>query len=122
MNDATIINELKLLNQRCNNLTIGHNKAVEHTVELLLVVRAYENLINNSWIMRLFLKREKVDNMVDVIGKIEKAINDEKIRVVEQAKTDELDEKDRTKIVDIREKEAKHDVKKAARTSRRNKK
>lgn len=119
MNDATIINELKLLNQRCNNLTIGHNTTVEHVVELLLVVRAYENLINNSWIMRLFLKREKVDKMVNLISEIEKKINNEKMRVIEQAKADERDEKERTKTVDKREKEAKRDVKKAARTSRR---
>lgn len=60
MKEAQLWNELRILHNRCDNLTTAVNHLTDAVSNQVLIVRSYENLINRSWILSRLLPRKKV--------------------------------------------------------------
>lgn len=120
MNDAQQIVEFRNLNKRCDDLTIGNNVLTDAMSEVLLRVRAYENLINNSWVLTRWLAQWKIVREMKRIDGMEGLINktqaDRDKRAVDQEATEKVRavrEKAANDRVDRREKKHRRELKKA---------
>ena len=120
MNDAQVMYELRLLHQRCAEQTQAINTLTQAVSASILRDRAYDNLINSSWILSRWLSARKIEKEMIAINDLEANLLQQEIRVREAILDSEKDrvegeaaEAAREKQTDEREKEARRLVKKA---------
>lgn len=99
MNDATIMNELKILHGRCSDLTQAHNVMQQMLSDSLLKIRAYENIINRSWFLTRWLSQRKILTEIARVNVVEdmmyKAQEGRDSRALEQAQQIKTEEKNK---------------------------
>lgn len=120
MNDAQTIYELRLLHRRCNEQVQAINTLTQAVSANILRNRAYDNLINNSWILTRWLSARKLEREMKSINDLEGELlqQENKIRetLLQREKVrieDETAEQARGKKTGQREKEAARLVRKA---------
>ncbi len=120
MNDAQVMHELKVLHQRCDNQTNAINTLTRAVSADILKIRAYENLINNSWILTRWLSVRKVEKEMVAINEVESELLAQEVEIreaIHQQEKDRLEgetaEVARGKQTNQREKDAARLVRKA---------
>lgn len=120
MNDAQVIYELRLLHRRYEEQVQAINTLTQAVSANIIRNRAYDNLINSSWILTRWLSARKLEKEMEAINKLESNLlqQENEIRKVilhqEQVRVEgEAAEQAREKRTDQREKEARRLVKKA---------
>ncbi len=81
MNDAQQITEFKELHDRCDRLTQAVNTLTSAVSSHILRIRAYENIINNSWILTRWLAQRKIEAEMVKINQVEAILRDNATRV-----------------------------------------
>lgn len=101
MNEVQLKHEFKLLHDRDDQTTSAINSITEVVTELVLRVRAYENIINRSWWLTRWLMQKKVvaemHKINDVEGMLRKVQMERIERSVEQEKIETQNIKDEEK-------------------------
>ena len=86
MQDAQQLYEFQQLHKRCDDLAAANNVLTDATSEMLLRIRAYENKINNSWILTRWLSQAKIVREMKRVDDMEGMINQTQADREERAK------------------------------------
>ena len=120
MNEAQIRSEFLELHERCDKATQAINTLTSATSSHILRIRAYENIINDSWFLTRWLAQRKIEAEMVKINEAEAILRDKQMRqqarLLEQETArleTEAAEKQRNKKTDLRHKEALRLVKKS---------
>jgi len=119
MNDAQQILEFKELHLRCDKLTQAVNTLTSATSSHILTIRAYENIINGSWILtrwfaqwKIEAEKVKINDLEAELRNIEMRQQERALREVEEQIKTKAAEKDRATLTGKREKQFKKMVRK----------
>ena len=85
MNDAQQIIEFKELHDRCDRLTQAVNTLTSAVSSHILKIRAYENVINNSWILTRWLAQWKIEAEMVKINELEGELREHEMKLRERA-------------------------------------
>lgn len=120
MNDAQVIYELRLLHSRCDEQVQAINTLTSAVSANIIRNRAYDNLINNSWILTRWLSARRLEKEMVAINEQEQGLLKQEIKarevVLDRAKdrvVSEVAEQARVKKTHQREKDASRLVRKA---------
>ena len=119
MNDAQVIHELKVLHQRCDNQTSAINTLTRAVFADILKIRAYENLINNSWILTRWLSARKIEKEMVSINEVESELLAQEVKIREAFLQQEKDRAEEEAAEAAREKKTNQREKDAARLVRK---
>ena len=119
MNDAQQIGELRNLHNRCDDLTVALSTLTQAVSEDILRTRAYENIINGSWLLNRFFSQRRIVKEMNRIdgaeGKLRVTQADREHRAVINQKVEQAKAKleaNAQKRVDKREKQLTRELKK----------
>lgn len=120
MNDAQQMYEFKIIHRRCNDQAEAINTLTQAVSANILRERAYDNLINGSWILTRWLSARKLEKEMESINELERKLHQQEISVREAILQNEQVRVEgeaavaaREKKTNEREKEARRLVKKA---------
>jgi len=81
MKDSTQISEFKQVHARIDELVEAQNLMTEHVSGAMLRNRAYDNLINRSWVLSRFLSNKRMFKEMTMINEAEVTIRTEEERI-----------------------------------------
>lgn len=112
MNDAQQITEFRELHDRCDKLTQAVNTLTSAVSSHILKIRAYENIINDSWFLTRWLSQRKIEKEMTAINQIEGDLRNQEMRSrkrrfqeEEERLQNKADEQARNKLTTKREKQ-----------------
>ena len=85
MNEARLMKEFRELHKRCDNQTAAINSLTSALSYHILLIRAYENVINRSWWLTRWLSQKRIQLEMDRVNTIEGKLRDEEVRLRERA-------------------------------------
>ena len=120
MQDAQQIFEFKALHDRCDDLSSGINVLTDAVSDLLLRVRAYENIINGSWFlsrwlgqMKIIREMKRVDDMEGLLNKTQAEREQRAAQQIRIEQSKQAREKVISQRLDKREKQLKRELRKS---------
>jgi len=105
MNETQLRNEFLELHERCDQLYQAVNTLTSATSAHILKIRAYENIINDSWFLTRWFAAWKIEREMNAINKIESELRD-------------LEMRERQRLLLIEEERVKNEAAELARTER----
>ena len=119
MNDVQQIGEIRNLHNRCDDLSNAVSTLTQAVSEDILRTRAYENIINGSWLLTRFFPQRRIvkemNRIDDAEGKLRQTQAGRERRAVINQKIEAAKahlEANATKRVDRREKQLARELKK----------
>lgn len=85
MNEARIMYELRDLHKRCDNQSAAINSLTSALSYQILLIRAYENTINQSWWLTRWLSQKKILREMKRVDDLEGKLRDQQVRLKERA-------------------------------------
>lgn len=121
MNETQLRIEFLELHERCDQLYQAVNTLTSATSAHILRIRAYENIINDSWILTRWFAAWRIEKEMAAINEIESELRNEEMRarqrlfqVEEERVKEEAAKQARIALTEQREKDHKRLLKKAA--------
>lgn len=85
MNEARLMHEFRELHKRCDNQSAAINSLTSSISYQILLIRAYENIINQSWWLTRWLSQKKILREMKRVDDLEGKLREQQVRLHERA-------------------------------------